>query len=55
MCRGMGRMATPSLVALSRQHSPLAFRLVQGLPPTRQPTDSPYAQDTLRFFHGEGH
>ena len=45
----------PSLVPLSREHHVallLAFRLVQGFPPTRQPTDSPQAQaqDTIRFF-----
>ena len=46
----------PSLVPLSREHHVallLAFRLVKGLPPTRQPSDSPQAQaqDTVRFFH----
>lgn len=45
----------PSLVPLSREHHTallLAFRLVHGLPPTRQPDDSPeaQAQDTVRFF-----
>lgn len=45
----------PSLIPLSREHHAallLAFRLLQGLPPTRQP-DSPQAQaqDTIRFFH----
>lgn len=45
----------PSLIPLSREHHVallLAFRLVQGLPPTRQPSDSPQAQaqDTVRFF-----
>ena len=46
----------PSLVPLSREHHVallLAFRLVHGLPPSRQPDDSPeaQAQDTVRFFH----
>ena len=45
----------PSLVPLSREHHTallLAFRLVHGLPPSRQPDDSPeaQAQDTVRFF-----
>ena len=45
----------PSLVPLSREHHVallLAFRLVHGLPPSRQANDSPQAQarDTVRFF-----
>ena len=45
----------PSLVPLSREHHVallLAFRLVHGLPPSRQADDSPQAQvqDTVRFF-----
>jgi hemerythrin-like domain-containing protein len=45
----------PSLVPLSREHHTallLAFRLVHGLPPSRQADDSPQAQaqDTVRFF-----
>ena len=45
----------PSLVPLSREHHAallLAFRLVHGLPPSRQADDSPQAQaqDTIRFF-----
>ena len=45
----------PSLVPLSREHHVallLAFRLVHGLPPSRQANDSPQTQarDTVRFF-----
>ena len=45
----------PSLVPLSREHHVallLAFRLVHGLPLSRQADDSPQAQtqDTVRFF-----
>jgi len=46
----------PSLIPLSHDHHHglvLAFRLREGLPRNRKPSDSPreQAEDTVRFFH----
>jgi len=46
----------PSLIPLSHDHHHglvLAFRLREGLPRNRKPSDSPQEQaaDTIRFFH----
>jgi hemerythrin-like domain-containing protein len=48
----------PSLIPLSHDHHHglvLAFRLREGLPRNRKPSDSPQEQveDTVRFFHDD--